>query len=346
MLLRLLAPFLPFVTEEVWSWWQSGSIHTASWPTVPDVDSLVANTSEAVRQSDQVVYDWATYVLFEVRKARSEAKQPMRGADHQGQDHRRTASVRQLMPQVEADLKSALRVQAFEIVDWRASRGCRRRIRSGVGLGGGRAVDPLDPGLYRDLVRRALEEDLGAGDITTEATVAAGQDARGVFLVKADCVAGRTRRRARGFSTGRPERLATSCPSPCENPMVNAARPATRLRKCSARLATLLMGERTALNFLQRLSGIATRARRFVEAAGGRIQVLDTRKTTPTLRALEKYAVRAGGATNHRMGLFDAILIKDNHIRLAGGVGAAVAGVRASSAWIFPIEIEAQSLDK
>ena len=90
---------------------------------------------------------------------------------------------------------------------------------------------------------------------------------------------------------------------------------------------TLLTAERTALNFLQRLSGIATRARRFVDAAGGRITVLDTRKTTPTLRALEKYAVRAGGATNHRAGLFDAVLIKDNHVRLAGGVSAAVARV-------------------
>jgi nicotinate-nucleotide pyrophosphorylase (carboxylating) len=107
----------------------------------------------------------------------------------------------------------------------------------------------------------------------------------------------------------------------------------------------LLMGERTALNFLQRLSGIATRARRFVDAAGGRIRVLDTRKTTPTLRTLEKYAVRAGGATNHRMGLFDAILIKDNHIRLAGGVGAAAAGVRARQPGLF-VEIEAQSLEQ
>jgi nicotinate-nucleotide pyrophosphorylase (carboxylating) len=91
---------------------------------------------------------------------------------------------------------------------------------------------------------------------------------------------------------------------------------------------TLLTGERTALNFLQRLSGIATLARQFVDASGGRITVLDTRKTTPTLRALEKYAVRVGGATNHRVGLFDAILIKDNHVRLAGGTAAAVARVR------------------
>jgi nicotinate-nucleotide pyrophosphorylase (carboxylating) len=108
---------------------------------------------------------------------------------------------------------------------------------------------------------------------------------------------------------------------------------------------TLLVGERTALNFLQRLSGIATRARCFVEAGGGRITILDTRKTTPTLRTLEKYAVRAGGASNHRAGLFDAILIKDNHIRLAGGVKAAVARARVHRPGL-PVEIEAERLDQ
>jgi nicotinate-nucleotide pyrophosphorylase (carboxylating) len=107
----------------------------------------------------------------------------------------------------------------------------------------------------------------------------------------------------------------------------------------------LLTGERTALNFLQRLSGVATRARLFVDASAGRIIVLDTRKTTPTLRALEKYAVRTGGATNHRGGLFDAVLIKDNHIRLAGGVHEAVALVRARQPGV-PIEIEAQSMSQ
>jgi nicotinate-nucleotide pyrophosphorylase (carboxylating) len=115
------------------------------------------------------------------------------------------------------------------------------------------------------------------------------------------------------------------------------------LGRVEASARTLLMGERTALNFLQRLSGIATRARQFVEAARGRVIVLDTRKTTPTLRVLEKYAVRAGGASNHRFGLFDAILIKDNHIRLGGGVRAAVDRVRASHP-ALPVEVEVQSL--
>jgi len=105
----------------------------------------------------------------------------------------------------------------------------------------------------------------------------------------------------------------------------------------------LLIGERTALNLLQRLSGIATITRRFVDAAGGRITILDTRKTTPTLRALEKYAVRCGGGSNHRSGLYDAVLVKDNHIRLAGGVANAVRQARAHRPGV-PVEIEAETL--
>ncbi len=100
------------------------------------------------------------------------------------------------------------------------------------------------------------------------------------------------------------------------------------LARISGPARAILTGERTALNFLQHLSGIATRTRAFVDAAGGRLTLLDTRKTIPTLRALAKYAVRCGGGRNHRMGLFDAVLIKDNHIRLAGGVLEAVRRVR------------------
>jgi nicotinate-nucleotide pyrophosphorylase (carboxylating) len=107
--------------------------------------------------------------------------------------------------------------------------------------------------------------------------------------------------------------------------------------------SALLTAERTALNLLQRLSGIATATRAYVDAAAGRITVLDTRKTTPNLRALEKYAVRVGGGANHRFGLFDLILIKDNHVRLAGGIGAAVAKARAASPGV-PVEVEAQTV--
>jgi len=107
----------------------------------------------------------------------------------------------------------------------------------------------------------------------------------------------------------------------------------------------MLTAERTALNFVQRLSGIATLTRSFVDAANGTITILDTRKTTPTLRPLEKYAVRAGGGTNHRAGLDSGILIKDNHIRLAGGVKKAVERMKATDPEM-PIEIEAQSLEQ
>jgi len=203
-------------------------------------------------------------------------------------------------------------------------------------------IDPLDPGLYRDIVRRALDEDVGSGDVTTAATVSPTQRARGVFLVKADCViaglevAFEAFRQASEKVTGVPLFMVHKQDG-------DRCRAGEEIAEVTGSAAALLIAERTALNFLQRLSGIATRARQFVDAAEGRIAVLDTRKTTPTLRALEKYAVRAGGATNHRTGLYDAVLIKDNHIRLAGSVNAAIARTRGYRPDL-PIEIEAQSL--
>ena len=202
---------------------------------------------------------------------------------------------------------------------------------------------PLDPFLYRDVVRRALEEDVRDGDITTDATVAATAMARGVFLMKADCVLAGLEVAFEAF-----RQVASTQQGPVPAFAAarrdgDACRAGEEIAEVVASARTLLVGERTALNFLQRLSGISTRARRFVEAAGGRITILDTRKTTPTLRALEKYAVRAGGASNHRVGLFDAVLIKDNHIRLAGGVQAAIQGVRAHRPGL-PVEIEAETL--
>jgi nicotinate-nucleotide pyrophosphorylase (carboxylating) len=199
----------------------------------------------------------------------------------------------------------------------------------------------LDPTDYRDIVRRALEEDVRDGDITTDATVSAGQQARGVFLAKADCVLAGLDVAFEAFRQLEPHvRIETGRR---DGDMCRAGQGDAEIALVSGSARTLLVAERTALNFLQRLSGIATRARRFVDASGGRITILDTRKTTPTLRALEKYAVRAGGATNHRAGLFDAILIKDNHIRLAGGVMAAVRSARAHRPGM-PVEIEAETL--
>jgi nicotinate-nucleotide pyrophosphorylase (carboxylating) len=118
-----------------------------------------------------------------------------------------------------------------------------------------------------------------------------------------------------------------------------------RVAEVTGFAAALLTGERTALNFLQRMSGIATLTRKFVDAGEGRITVLDTRKTMPTLRVLDKYAVRAGGGVNHRMSLDDGILIKDNHIRLAGGVREAISRMKEAE-HAMPIEVEAQSLDQ
>jgi nicotinate-nucleotide pyrophosphorylase (carboxylating) len=199
-------------------------------------------------------------------------------------------------------------------------------------------IEPLDPTEYREIVRRALDEDIRDGDITTAATVSASQQSRGVFLVKGDCVIAGLDVAFESFRQLDPDIQVTARKQDGER-----CREGEEIAEVVGSAAALLTAERTALNFLQRLSGIATRARRFVDAAGGRIIVLDTRKTTPTLRVLEKYAVRAGGAANHRTGLFDAVLIKDNHIRLAGGVRAAVERTRRYRPGL-PIEIEAQSL--
>ena len=198
--------------------------------------------------------------------------------------------------------------------------------------------EPLEPGLYRELVRRALAEDFGWGDITTETVVDRDQKARGVITAKSRCVLAGLDVAAEAFRQLDPAvqiRANSTDGTRCER--------GTDVAEIRGRAGALLTAERTALNFLQRLSGVATLTRQFVEAAGGRITVLDTRKTTPMMRALEKYAVRAGGGVNHRGGLDDGILIKDNHIRLAGGVGAAVTRMRNSNR-DMPTEVEAQSL--
>ena len=198
--------------------------------------------------------------------------------------------------------------------------------------------EPLDPGLYRELVRRALAEDFGWGDVTTETIIDRTQKARGVITVKSSCVLAGVDVAGEAFRQMDPAVQIT-----VNRPDGTRCEPGTEVAEVRGLAAALLTAERTALNFLQRLSGIATLTRQFVDAAGGRIVVLDTRKTTPILRALEKYAVRAGGGVNHRSGLDDGILIKDNHIRLAGGVGNAVTRMRKTNREM-PTEVEAQSL--
>ena len=199
---------------------------------------------------------------------------------------------------------------------------------------------PLEPGAYREIVRRALAEDLGWGDVTTDATVQPQQRARGVILAKAACVVAGVDVALEAFRQLDPSVVVDVG----RGDGVRCA-PGDVVATLRGSAASLLTAERTALNFLQRMSGVATLTRRFVDAAAGRITILDTRKTTPTLRVLEKYAVRAGGAMNHRGGLDDGILIKDNHVRLAGGVGEAVRRMKAAGQEM-PIEVEAQSLEQ
>ena len=196
-------------------------------------------------------------------------------------------------------------------------------------------TDPIS-----DLVRRALEEDIAAGDITTHATVRPDQRATAIVLAKSRLVVAGLDVLTETFRQLDPDVVVT-----VHHPDGTLCEPGTVIAELRGRAAALITAERTALNFMQRLSGIATLTRRFVDAAAGRITILDTRKTTPLLRVLEKRAVLTGGGTNHRFGLADGILIKDNHIRLAGGVAKAVCGMRAASQG-RAVEIEAQSLDQ
>jgi nicotinate-nucleotide pyrophosphorylase (carboxylating) len=192
-----------------------------------------------------------------------------------------------------------------------------------------------EPGL-RAAVARALAEDVGSGDVTTAATVPAGARARATIVQKAPGVIYGIEAAVLSFTLLDPGVAVESAGAEGE---WRAAGSVVLVLSGPAR--ALLTGERTALNFLGRLSGVATAtalAVRELEGTGAR--VLDTRKTTPGLRALEKAAVAAGGGTNHRFGLDDAILVKENHIAAAGGIAAAVAAARAGGAEGLPIEVE------
>ncbi len=183
------------------------------------------------------------------------------------------------------------------------------------------------------IVRLALEEDVGPGDITTEACVPEAQMARGKFLAREPLVvAGLDLLRELYDAPVFRKRDGDACGE--GDVIAEVAGPAR----------ILLTRERVALNFLQRLSGVATLARRFSDAvAGTGCRILDTRKTTPGMRALEKAAAAAGGVTNHRMGLYDAILIKNNHITAAGGVRNAIARTRGAGK---PVEIEVRTREE
>ena len=192
-----------------------------------------------------------------------------------------------------------------------------------------------------DAVRRALAEDIGSGDITSAITIPETAAARGTFYARQELALAGIELLAVIYELrGGVEELKLLAAS--GDRCVDGQALAT----VRGRARTLLECERVALNFLQRLSGVATMARRFVDAvAGTRTKILDTRKTTPGLRRLEKMAAAAGGVTNHRMGLFDAVLIKNNHITAAGGVRAALERVRAAGPQV-PVEIEVRTREE
>jgi len=188
--------------------------------------------------------------------------------------------------------------------------------------------------------RTALAEDVGAGDVTTEGLFDELTSCRAQLLLKEPGIVCGLDVVARVFASIDPGAVLE--PEYADGDEVDLV-PA-RLATVEGPARAVLTGERTALNFLGRLSGIATLTRRYVDAVDGTgAVILDTRKTTPGLRALEKHAVRCGGATNHRFGLDDAILVKDNHLRLAGGIAPAIERLRAAGSG-FPIEIEVEDL--
>ena len=200
------------------------------------------------------------------------------------------------------------------------------------------ASQKLDPSAYRALVAQALAEDASTHDITTGAIVSDSDLGRGMFLAKAPLTLAGCDVALEVFRQIDPETSSIfhfndgdDCPA------------GVVIGEVRGRARTLLSGERIALNFLQHLSGVATLSRQFVQAADKKITILDTRKTTPLFRVLEKYAVRIGGATNHRTSLEDWFLIKDNHIRMAGDISTAVAGVKASGV-TKTIEVEVTNL--
>jgi nicotinate-nucleotide pyrophosphorylase (carboxylating) len=191
-------------------------------------------------------------------------------------------------------------------------------------------------------IEAALREDMPEGDITSESIVPAGAVSEAVLLAKeAGVLAGLTVAR-RVF-----EIVDTRVEFGGECPDGTAFRKGDLLARIKGPTVSLLKAERTALNFLQRLSGIATATRRFVDAvAGTKARILDTRKTTPGLRLLEKYAVRMGGGTNHRLSLSDMVLIKDNHLRYVGSITEAVRRARARVPSGVKVEVEVTTVDE
>jgi nicotinate-nucleotide pyrophosphorylase (carboxylating) len=198
----------------------------------------------------------------------------------------------------------------------------------------------LEQDAVRKIIRRALEEDIRSGDVTTSAALTGSEAGQGTALAKEDLVVAgldgfrdvfRTRDAGLAFQTG----LSDGAWAPR----------GTVLATVSGSLSSILTAERVALNLFQRMCGVATLTRQFVDAvAGTKAKILDTRKTMPGLRILDKYSVRIGGGLNHRYGLYDGVLIKDNHIEAAGGIAEAVRRVKATAPLMVKIEVEVKNL--
>jgi nicotinate-nucleotide pyrophosphorylase (carboxylating) len=196
-------------------------------------------------------------------------------------------------------------------------------------------MDNLD-----QLIKMALEEDIGPGDITAEATIPEGTRARATINAKMDLVLAGTDVAEKVFKAADPEIKWKAVAKDGD-----LLKPGDEIAHLEGNARSLLAGERTALNFLQHLSGVATMARRFSDAIDGtKAKILDTRKTTPGFRALEKHAVRMGGGENHRMGLYDHYLIKNNHIAVAGSVKAALESAKKARHKDQEIEIETRTM--
>ena len=201
------------------------------------------------------------------------------------------------------------------------------------------SAQPFDPLFDPELVRRALAEDVGRGDVTTQATIAPGTRSSARFVARQAGVVAGLPIAALTFAL-----LDPAVQFETLTPDGSSVAAGATLARVTGEAAALLTGERTALNFLGRLSGIATQAAQCAAAVSGtRARVVDTRKTTPGLRLLEKYAVRMGGASNHRAGLDDGILIKDNHIAAAGSLTLAIQRARAHASHLLKIEVECDS---
>jgi nicotinate-nucleotide pyrophosphorylase (carboxylating) len=200
----------------------------------------------------------------------------------------------------------------------------------------------IDLRAIRDLLEMALREDIGTGDITSESVVPADAQAVGTIKAKSDGIIAGLDVAAEIFRMLDTEVNFRKLVS--DGDQVHSGQ---ELATAEGKARSILTAERTVLNFMQRLSGIATMTSEYVRAASGYpAKIIDTRKTTPGWRVLEKYAVRVGGGHNHRFGLYDAVLIKENHIAVAGGVAEAVACARRRIPHTMRIEVEVETLDQ